>query len=93
MSDLQKYIEKRKRTDPAFADGFDSGYTDFKIGVLLRQAREAAGLTQEEVALQLGTKKSAISRIENHAENITLSTLKAYAEAVGYMLKIQLVSS
>ena len=93
MSDLQKYIEKRKRSDPVFADGFDSGYTDFKIGVLLRQAREAAGLTQEEVALQLGTKKSAISRIENHAENITLSTLKAYAEAVGYMLKIQLVSS
>ena len=93
MSDLQKYTEKRKMNDPAFADGFDSGYTDFKIGVLLRQAREAAGLTQEEVALQLGTKKSAISRIENHAENITLSTLKAYAEAVGYMLKIQLVSS
>ena len=93
MSDLQKYIEKRKKNDPIFANGFESGYGDFKIGVLLRQARESAGLTQEEVALQIGTKKSAISRIENHAENITLSTLNAYAEAVGYMLNIQLVSS
>jgi hypothetical protein len=50
-----------------FADGFEVGYTNFKIGVMLRQAREAAGLTQEEVARQLNTTKSAISRIENHA--------------------------
>ena len=91
MSDLEQYINKRIKSDAAFAEGFETGYNDFKIGVLLRQAREAAGLTQEEVALQIGTKKSAISRIENHAENITLATLNAYAEAVGYMLKIQLV--
>lgn len=71
MSDLKKYIEKCVKSDAAFAEGFESGYSDFKIGVLLRQAREVAGLTQEEVALQIGTKKSAISRIENHAENIT----------------------
>ena len=92
MSDLQRYIAKRKATDAAFADGFDSGYSDFRIGVLLRQAREAAGLTQEQVAQQLGTKKSAISRIENHAENVTLSTLKAYAAAVGHTLQIRLAA-
>jgi HTH-type transcriptional regulator / antitoxin HipB len=92
MSDLQQYIEKRKEHDPTFANGFELGYADFKIGVLLRQAREASGLTQEQVALQIGTQKSAISRIENHAENITLATLKAYAQAVGYALQIQLVT-
>jgi DNA-binding XRE family transcriptional regulator len=92
MSDLQRYIAKRKATDAAFAAGFDSGYNDFRIGVLLRQAREAAGLTQEQVAQQLGTKKSAISRIENHAENVTLSTLKAYAAAVGRTLQIRLAA-
>ncbi len=93
MSDLKQYIEKRKQNDAVFAKGFESGYNDFKIGVLLRKAREAAGLTQEAVALQIGTKKSAISRIENHAENITLSTLKVYAEAVGYLLNIQLIGN
>ena len=92
MSDLQRYIAKRKATDPVFAADFDAGYSDFRIGVLLRQARETAGLTQEEVAQQLGTKKSAISRIENHAENVTVSTLKAYADAVGHRLQIHLAA-
>ncbi len=39
MSDLKKYIHKRKETDADFAKGFDSGYEKFKIGVVLKQAR------------------------------------------------------
>jgi hypothetical protein len=35
--------------DPEFAENYEVGYADFKIGVILRQAREAAGLTQDEV--------------------------------------------
>jgi len=91
MSDVTRYIEERSRRDPDFVKGFDLGYTDFKIGVLLRQAREAAGLTQEQVARQLGTQKSAISRMENHAEDVRLSTLRSYAKAVGADLHINLV--
>lgn len=56
------------------------------MGVLLRQAREEAGLTQEELAARLETKKSAISRIENHAGDIRLSTLERYAKALGRQL-------
>jgi len=74
MSDLQKYIKKRKSRDSSFAEGYDTGYEQFKIGVILKQAREEAGLTQEELAAKLNTKKSAISRIENHAGGIKLST-------------------
>lgn len=66
--------------------------SNFRIGVILPQAREAAGLTQEQVARQLGTHKSAISRIENHAEDVRLSTLRAYAQAVGVELHIQLIA-
>ena len=69
MSDLQKYVIKRKKRDLVFAENFETGYADFKIGVLLRQAREGAGMTQEEVAAKLGTQKSVISRIENHADS------------------------
>ena len=68
MSDLQKYVKNRKSRDPIFAEDYDSGYEQFKIGVILKKAREEAGLTQEELAEKLNTKKSAISRIENHAE-------------------------
>lgn len=93
MSDLQAYIHNRKQTDPEFAREFDSGYEKFKIGVMLRIAREDAGMTQEELARILGTKKTAISRIENHAEDIRLSTLEKYASAFGKTLKLQLIDS
>jgi len=43
MSDLKKYIAKRKKTDKEFAEGFEEGYEQFKIGVVLRQARESEG--------------------------------------------------
>lgn len=91
MSDLKKYIENRKKNDPAFAENYESGYNDFKIGVLLKMAREASGRTQEEIAQIIGTQKSAISRIENHAEDIRLSTLEKFAKSVGRKLEVRLV--
>ena len=90
MDDLDKYVEKRKKRSPAFARGFETGYEEFKIGVMLRMAREEAGLTQEELAKRLQTKKSAISRIENHAEDIRLSTLEKVAEAIGKRLTLKI---
>jgi HTH-type transcriptional regulator / antitoxin HipB len=89
MSDVKKYVAERKARDPEFAENFDIGYADFKIGVLLKQVRESAGLTQEEVAKKLNTRKSAISRIENHAEDIRLSTLERFAKALGRRIKVQ----
>ncbi len=91
MSDLKRYVEKRKARDPKFAENYEEGYLEFKLGVLLRQAREEAGLTQEDMALKLNTKKSAISKIENHAENVTLSTLRKYAEVVGKTIHFSVV--
>ena len=91
MSDLQKYIEKKKKQDSEFAKNFDRGYEEFKIGEILKQARKDMGLSQEEVAIKLHTKKSAISRIENHAQDIKLSTLQNFANILGKELKIQLV--
>jgi ribosome-binding protein aMBF1 (putative translation factor) len=90
MDDLEKYIEKRKKRSAAFAKGFESGYEQFKIGLVLRAAREKAGLTQDEVAARLSTRKSAISRIENHAEDIRLSTLEKFAEAIGKRLTLKI---
>lgn len=90
MSDLKKYINERKKRDPEFAKDFDSGYEQFKIGVMLKQARMEAGITQEELAERLHTKKTAVSRIENHAEDIKLSTLEKFAEATGKRLLLKI---
>lgn len=90
MDDLERYIEKRKKSSKIFEKNFEIGYNDFKIGVLLKMARESAGFTQEEVAKKLHTKKTAVSRIENHAEDIKLSTIEKFTRAIGKKLKIQI---
>lgn len=90
MDDLDRFIQAQKKSDPEFAKDFDEGYKLFKIGVMLKQARKEAGITQEELAEKLNTKKSAISRIENHAEDIRLSTLHKYAGALGKSLHVDL---
>lgn len=90
MSDLKKYVKERKKRDKAFAEGYEEGYEQFKIGVVLKHARETAGLTQEELALKLKTKKTAISRIENHAEDIKLSTLEKVAHALGKRVEVRI---
>ena len=89
MSDLQKYIAKRKARDTEFAKDYEKRYEEFKIGVMLKMAREEAGLTQEELAEKLQTKKSAISRIENHAKDIKLSTLENFVQALGKKLRFE----
>ena len=90
MSSVERYIEKRKARSPKFAKNFEAGYEAFEFSVMLREARERAGVTQEAIAKKLRTKKSAISRIENHAEDIRLSTLEKYAKALGMRIKVLL---
>lgn len=90
MSDVKKYARARAARDPEFAEGLESGYADLRIGVLLRQARQRAGLTQDEMAERLATKKSAVSRIETRAGDIRLSTLARYARVLGCQLSLEL---
>ena len=81
-------LRNRKLRVPVFTEGFDEGYSNFRIGVMLKQARLNTGMSQVEVAQKLKTHKSAISRIKNHAEDVKLSTLSSYAEALGKKLEI-----
>jgi HTH-type transcriptional regulator / antitoxin HipB len=90
MSDLRRYINKRKKIDTTFAENFDEGYVDFQIGLLIRRLRKKAGLTQLELARKLHTQKSAISRIENQSEDIRISTLFKIAAALGKHVDIHI---
>ena len=51
-----------------------------KVGQLVRDARRASGLSQQELALMSGTSRSYISRIENDRSDIELSTLRKVVE-------------
>ena len=54
---------------------YEEEFEAFKIGVLIQEARKKKNLTQEELAIKAGTTKNYISRIENDASDIRLSTL------------------
>jgi hypothetical protein len=82
MSDLKTYIANRRATDAGFDDGFDDGYKALKIGMLLRQARENSGLTQEEMAQRLCTQKPA--------EDIRLSTLTRFAAVLDRKIEVSI---
>ncbi len=61
-------------------DSLESGYENFKIGVLLQEARLDKGLTQQELADKVGTTKSYISKIENNVKEVRFSTLQRIVE-------------
>jgi len=56
-------------------DGLERDFESFKIGLLLRKAREDKKLTQEQLALIVDKKRTYISRVENNGSNLTLKTL------------------
>ena len=59
---------------------FEEGYKNFKMGVMLQEARLKKGLTQEELADLVGTTKSYISKIENNIKEVRFSTLQKIVE-------------
>jgi len=58
----------------------EAGYENFRIGVLLYEARLEKGMTQEELAEKVGTTKSYISKIENNIKEARISTLQKIIE-------------
>lgn len=70
---------------------FQEEFEAFKIGVLIQESRKSRNLTQQELADKVGTTKSYISRIENNASDIRLSTLmRIIREGLGGNLKLSL---
>jgi HTH-type transcriptional regulator / antitoxin HipB len=72
-------------------ESFEEGFEAFKLGVMLQELRKNNGLTQEQLAQKCGTTKTYISRIENNASDIRLSTLmRIIREGFGKHLKLSL---
>ncbi len=67
--------QKYGKLGTASREEYEEEFEAFKVGVLIREARKKMNLTQEELALRAGTTKNYISRIENDASDIRLSTL------------------
>ena len=73
----------------ASRDKYEQEFEAFKLGVILQEIRKKQKLTQEQLAKKCGTTKTYISRIENDASDIRLSTLmRIIQEGLGGHLKL-----
>ena len=66
--------EKYGKKGEEAREQFDADSLAFRLGIMLKEARVEAKLTQEELAEKTGTKKSYISRIERGLSDIQIST-------------------
>ncbi|MGK6353098.1 helix-turn-helix domain-containing protein [Parapedobacter sp. DT-150] len=72
-------------------DALERDFEGFKVGLLLRKAREDKQLTQAELADLVNRKREYISRIENNGSNLTLKTLYDIVEkGLGGKVKISI---
>lgn len=72
---------------------YEEEFEAFKLGAMIQELRKRQGLTQEQLADKCGTTKTYISRIENNASDIRLSTLmRIIREGLGGSLKLSVTS-
>jgi HTH-type transcriptional regulator / antitoxin HipB len=76
LTSFSEHLDKQYgKPGTAKREKYEQEYEAFKLGVLIQEMREKQHLTQEQLAVKCGTTKSYISRIENNASDIRLSTL------------------
>ncbi|HAH56336.1 MAG TPA: transcriptional regulator [Flavobacterium sp.] len=72
---------------------YEEEYAAFELGVMLQEMRKERGMTQEQLAMKCGTTKTYISKIENNASDIRLSTLmRIIRQGLGGHLKLSLTT-
>lgn len=72
-------------------DLFDAETQEFCVAQTLREERIRAGLTQQQLADMVGTKKAYISRVETGKQNLNLTTLFRLFECLGKKVAISVV--
>ena len=92
LTSLNEFIDKEvglKGTSKR--EEFDKGYEAFKLGAIIQQARQAKGLTQEQLAILAGTNKSYISKLEKDLKDVRFSTLqRIIKDGLGAELQISI---
>ena len=81
LKPLHHFVDEQYgKRGTAKREKFEKGYEEFKLGVLIQQARLEKGLTQEQLAEKCGTNKGYISRVENNIKDVRISTLQKIVE-------------
>jgi len=91
MTNFDTYLEEQLK-DPAFASRFAEAGAAWDVALQIVRLREAAGISQKELAARIGTTQQQISRLESASyEGHSLKMLRRVAEALGARVKVELV--
>jgi DNA-binding XRE family transcriptional regulator len=92
LTSLSDFIDRKVgKRETKKRNKFESDYEAFRLGVIIQQARQEKGLTQEQVAELSGTNKSYISKLEKDLKDVRFSTLqRIITEGLGGHLEISI---
>lgn len=91
MKSYKEYKDDTLIRNPLVFGNYEDEYEEFKlhaIGELIKEERRRAKMSQEDLAQKINTRKTAISRIEKHCEDVKLSTLIKVSRALGKTLEL-----
>ena len=79
--------------DPRVRAGYERAERMIRLGEAVREAREAAGISQAELARRMGTGQPTIARLELGGVDPKLSTIERVSQALGAELVVKFVRS
>ena len=89
-------IREKVMSNPETRALYERRRREIELALAMRDAREKAKLSQEDIAKRMQTTRSAVSRLESSGasrHSPSIDTLLKYAQAIGYELKINFVQS
>ena len=88
MDDFEKYINKKLK-NPSFAKKWKESEAEYTLGKALIEARNAAGMTQQQLAKLSDIDQAVLSRIESGKANPSIKTLQRVAKGLDKKLVIE----
>ncbi len=82
-------LRDRRMQSPAAARAYEEARAAYDVGRMVRDMREARGLSQRQLAERMGTTQSVVGRLESGGSRPTLATLERVAEALDLMLEVR----
>ncbi len=87
----QRRLDAMSATERAsFTQAYEATRLAVEVGDQVRDAREAAGLNQRELAARMGTSQAAVARLEAGGVGATLTTLQKVATALDLKVTVEL---
>ena len=82
-------LRDRRMKSAAAREGYEQARAGYEVGRMVRQLREARGLSQRELAKRMGTTQSVVGRLEAGGSRPTIATLGRVANALGLELEVR----